>query len=258
MNRYRWPSTGSRLQPTHRPRQRVERAAHVDGLTATNTRTVGGRLSTRAAPSGPPQRLVLEVVAELHARRTTYRRVEPVLVTGTSSTSCAGAPVLPRGLLGERGARLFRHAPSDRPSIPLRWVHRPSVSPDRAIAAKQARASFSSTTLRNPGIGHLVQPRVGRAPLCVIPVSLMGHLRRPGAKRARGSAGDLRLGSGRLLLADAGSLDRGRQAPVSAASPTGRPRRARSAPSRGLGGSVRTSARRRICGQRSRAGVRRQ
>ncbi|MBK6514676.1 MAG: transposase family protein [Polyangiaceae bacterium] len=65
-------------------------------------------------------------------------------------------------------------------------------------------------------------------------------------------------GLGASLLADAGSLDRGRQEPRSAAGPTGLPRRARSAPSRGLGGSVRSSARRRFCGRRSRAGVRRQ
>jgi hypothetical protein len=93
--------------------------------------------------------------------------------TGTSSTSFAGARRANAVVFARE--RLICQARSDLPSTWFLRAHPRSVSPDLASADKHARASLSSTTLRNPVIATSASARIGRAALPVIPASLMGH-----------------------------------------------------------------------------------
>jgi hypothetical protein len=172
------PVDGTEAQPSHGARERVEAAAHVDGLDGDehadcrgqaqherSARTSRTRVSSSKSPPSSSER---------SPTRTRYRASDRGVEAGTSTTSRGD------GAIFADRERFIRHALSERPSNPRLRAYAPAVIPAAFAALNQRRASRSSSIFgciardpartrhpRHPGVAERSRSQE-RLPLCTV------------------------------------------------------------------------------------------
>jgi hypothetical protein len=160
-NRYRLPSSGSRPIRRTCPASASKLPRRSTGSRGTNTRVLGGTLSTRRPPRGPA------AGAGHRSRPGPRRRTGPHRTARDALAAAAGTSSTSRSSAGERRrARQTRHMFSERASIPLLRANSARDRPLRSASASNSAASSASAgpwappAVRSPSAGpssHVVR-----------------------------------------------------------------------------------------------------